>query len=63
MTTGWKMLSETEPMSTELLTEVTGAVGDIVVVGADIEVLIKGPDVGNSAVLRPVKTVPDVSGL
>jgi hypothetical protein len=49
-------------MITELVTEIATAVVDIVVVGVDIEVLIKNPEVGNAVVLL-VKTIPDVSGL
>jgi hypothetical protein len=49
-------------MVTELVTEVAGPVGWSVVEGLDIEVLIKGADVGSPVVLRLVSTTPDVCG-
>tara|TARA_R110002060_G_scaffold78142_1_gene90725 strand:- start:131 stop:313 length:183 start_codon:yes stop_codon:yes gene_type:complete len=51
------------PGSTELVTDVTGAVGEIVVVGAEIEVLIMGAEVPTPVVFRLVMIVPDVFGL
>lgn len=60
--TGWKIFWDVEPMVTELVTEVAGPVGWSVVEGLDIEVLIKGADVGSPVVLRLVSTTPDVCG-
>jgi hypothetical protein len=60
--TGWKIFWDVEPMVTELVTEVAGPVGWSVVEGLDIEVLIKGADVGSPVVLRLVSTAPDVCG-
>ena len=60
--TGWKIFCEVIPGSTELVGEVTGAVSEIVVLGAEIEVLIRGAEVGTPVVFRLVMTVPDVFG-
>ena len=51
------MFSEVMLALTVLVKEITELI-DIVVVGAEIEVLIRGPDGGNPVVLRLVKTDP-----
>ena len=60
--TGWKIFCDIMPTITELVTEVTGAVGEIVVLGLEIEVLNKGPEVGCPEVFKLVRTVPCVFG-
>lgn len=56
------MLPEVEPMSTEVVIGVVLEVGESVVMGFDIEVLIMGADVGNPVLLRLVITTPVVCG-
>lgn len=48
---------------TELVREVTGAVGEIVVIGEEMEVLSSGAEVGTPVVFRLVITVPCMFGL
>ena len=64
MATGsWKIFSEAGPTVGELVTGVTGAVGERVDVGEVIEVLIKGPDVTIPVVVRLVMIDPIVLGV
>lgn len=56
------MFSEVMPGVTVLVGEVAGAVTDIKLVGAEMEVLSSGPTLGSPAVGRPVRTVPCVAG-
>jgi hypothetical protein len=60
--TGWNILFEVEPMRTEVVIEVARPVGESVVVGFDIEVLIMGAEVGCPVVMRLVITTPVVCG-
>jgi hypothetical protein len=57
------MFSEAFPTITEEPAGVTGAVGERVDVGEEIEVLIKGPDVTIPVVVRLVTTDPTVLGV
>ena len=61
--TGWKILSEIMPAVTLLVMGVAGPVGEMVVLGSEIEVLIKGPLVNFPDGVMLVMTVPLVLGV
>jgi hypothetical protein len=61
--TGWKMFSEFMSRLTALVMDVTGPVKEMVVVGLEIEVLIKGPLVSAPENTMLVMTAPLVLGV
>jgi hypothetical protein len=61
--TGWKMFSEVILTLTVLVTEVIGPVGEMIVLGVEIGVLIKGPLLSATDDSMLVTTVPLVPGV